>query len=174
MIAPVAGPAADAGVGTTAAVRSSADDVVLSHIGAAYRLAIWRLRNKHDAEQVVLESVQQALRHVGADVGGHGRAWFLRIVSDICNDRGLRACISSPAPPDTVPLPHDDETPSLDDAIRSLPEHLREVLVLRDLEGLSYQELAEVVDVPVDTAMSRLSRARQALAGVLFRSPIPV
>ena len=158
---------------TTAVALSSVEDVALPHVDAAYRLACWRLCDEREAEEVVLESVRRALHHIGTFKGGDGRAWFLRIVNAICRDRRLLTC-TAPHGARDARLRRVDETSSLEDAIGSLPDHLREVLVLRDLEGLSFRELAEVMDVSAETAVSRLSHARQALSGLLFRSPTTV
>jgi RNA polymerase sigma-70 factor, ECF subfamily len=154
---------------TAPAALSSVEDVALPHVDAAYRLARWRLCDELEAEEVVQESVRRALHHIGTFEGGDGRAWFLRIVNAICHDRRLRTC-AAPHGARDARLRRADEASSLEDAIGSLPDHLREVLVLRELEGLSFRELAEVMDVSVETAVSRLSHARQALSGLLFRS----
>jgi RNA polymerase sigma-70 factor, ECF subfamily len=163
-----------------------ASDVALTHLDVAYRFARWLVRNDRDAEAVVLESVRNAAGRSRLPADRGERAWFLRIVSNVCHARSFRACAISDAPPRQTgqsSLPdsrggrgnavYADETSALADAIGRLPDHLREVLVLRDLEGLSYQELAEVIDLPVETLMSRLSRARRALAAVLSHDCVP-
>jgi RNA polymerase sigma-70 factor (ECF subfamily) len=165
---------------TASAVEPGIEDVVLPHLDAAYRLARWRLGNEHDAEDVVQDAFLRALRYFGTFTGGNGRAWFLKIVSNTCYDwlgRGANVPIESfdeaqhsEARPESSPealLLHASDLSALERAIGGLSDHLREVLVLRELEGLSYQELAEVLDVPVGTVMSRLSRARRALGGRL-------
>jgi RNA polymerase sigma-70 factor (ECF subfamily) len=165
--------------------RDRFDEVILPHLDAAYRLARWRLRNEHDAEDVVQESALRAFRYFAAYGGGNARAWFLTIVTNVCRDWcGRRAPIAddpfdeelhspafSPQTPETLLL-HADALDSVAEALRNLPEHFREILVLRELEGLSYQELADVIDIPVGTVMSRLSRARRALSAALALDPV--
>jgi RNA polymerase sigma-70 factor, ECF subfamily len=164
----------------TAALHPCASDAVLPHLDVAYRLARWLAGSERDAEAIVLESVRIAVVRAGALAGGADRAWFLRIVSEACTDWGRRAC------DDAVGAPFDatgdtrigsrfdwaarrrDESSEVEDAIARLPGHLREVVVLRELEGLSTEELAIVMGVPAATVASWLSRARIALAGVLF------
>ena len=160
----------------SAPVGASFEEVVLPHLDAAYRLARWLAGNQHDAEDVVQEASLRALRYFRTFSGGNSRAWFLRIVRNTYY--GWR----THEPPAPVEL-FDEEQHSgvhvtrdpeallidaanvelIDEAIRSLPERARELLVLRELEGLSYQELADVLDIPMGTVMSGLSRARQAL-----------
>ncbi len=154
----------------------SFDEVVLPHLDAAYRLARWLMRNVHDAEDAVQEALLRAFRYFRTYTGGNGRAWLLRIVRNTCF--GWRSSQSSRAPSD----PFDEERHSharaasdpevlalraedvrlIEQAMRSLPARSRELLVLRELEGLSYQELAAALGIPMGTVMSSLSRARQA------------
>jgi RNA polymerase sigma-70 factor (ECF subfamily) len=151
------------------------DDVVLPNLDAAYRLARWLAPDEADAEAVVQEASVRALRHFGTFPGSSGRAWFLKIVRATCwswhkqktkpptgpfddephNNAGL-------TPDSEAPLLHADRAAMIDLALARLPERFRELLVLRDLEGLSYQELADILQIPTGTVMSRLSRARQA------------
>jgi len=160
--------------------NGSFDDVVLPHLDAAYRLARWLLRNEHDAEDVVQEASLRAFRYFRTFAGGNERAWFLRIVRNLCYSwRGHivqartdpfdeeQHSSTRPAPdPETLLLQTDDVT-LIRRAMKHMPDRLREVLVLRELEGLSYRELAAVLDVPIGTVMSSLSRARQAFRGAL-------
>jgi len=143
-----------------------AEDVVLRHLDVAYRLARWRVQNDRVAEEVITESVRRAVLQTGSPAGAAHRAWFLRIVSGVCNERRHRTTPRFNGGAGQV----DEIAAALADAISGLPDHLREVLVLRELEGLSYDELAAVFDVPRDAAKARLSRARQALTGVLATS----
>jgi RNA polymerase sigma-70 factor (ECF subfamily) len=159
---------------------ASFDEVVLPHLDAARRLARWLTGNPHDAEDVVQDASLRALRYFRTFTGGDGRAWFLRIVRNICHSRRV-----SPAPravdlfdeeqhssgqslpdPETLLLRTDDVM-AIERAIKELPHRSRELLVLRELQGLSYQELAHTLDIPMGTVMSSLSRARQALRMVL-------
>jgi RNA polymerase sigma-70 factor (ECF subfamily) len=165
---------------TTPAGGVTFDDVVLPHLGAAHRLARWLMRNDHDAEDVVQDASLRALRYFNTFTGGNGRAWFLRIVRNSCHGRRTRESradidpfdeefhsASQPeADPETLLLRADD-TAQIDSAIALLPSRAREILVLRELEGLSYQELAEVLNLPAGTVMSALWRARRALRAAL-------
>jgi RNA polymerase sigma-70 factor (ECF subfamily) len=156
------------------------EDVVLPHLDAAYRLALWMMRNEHDAEDVVQDACLRALRYFRTFVGGDGRAWFLRIVRNACLDaHGHRMeALTDPFDEERHPseesvsnpemmLVHVDEAAAITRALRSLPERFRELLVLRELEDLSYKELADVIGVPMGTIMSGLSRARRALRDAL-------
>jgi RNA polymerase sigma-70 factor, ECF subfamily len=165
---------------TSPALGESFDDVVLPHLDVAYRLALWLMRNEHDAEDVVQEASLRAFQYFRTFVGGDGRAWFLRIVRNVCSGRrGHRFDAltdpfdeeqhrSTPPTPDpeTLLLQSDDAT-LIAQALRKLPARFHQLLVLRELEGLSYRELAEVIGIPIGTVMSRLSRAREALRGAL-------
>ena len=156
------------------------EDVVVPHLGAASRLARRLLRNQHDAEDVVQEASLRALRYFRTFTGGNGRAWFLKIVRNTCwcwYDRYAQARHDSfdEDGHSTLESGHDPEGLALlaDDArvvalaMERMPEHFRELLTLRELQGLSYRELADAMDVPMGTVMSRLSRARRAFRKIL-------
>jgi RNA polymerase sigma-70 factor (ECF subfamily) len=161
---------------TALAPGESFDDVVLPHLDAAYRLARWLMRNEHDAEDVVQEASLRAFRYFRTFTGGDGRAWFLRIVRNTCAGwRGRRVdALTDPfdeeqhrsdraaSDPERLLLQTDDAT-RVARAMRNLPGRFHQLLVLRELEGLSYRELADVMGIPMGTVMSSLSRARQAL-----------
>jgi RNA polymerase sigma-70 factor (ECF subfamily) len=158
----------------------SFEEVVLPHLDAAYRLACWLMRNKDDAEDVVQEASLRAFGYFRTFTGGNGRAWFLRIVRNTCNgwrrhpfqattdpfDEEQHSDSRPTSDPETLLL-HGDDVTLIRRALRNLPTRLRELLVLRELEDLSYRELADVMGVPMGTVMSRLSRARQAFRGAL-------
>ena len=160
---------------------STFDDVVLPHLEAGRRLARWLIRNEHDAEDAVQEASLRAFRYFRTFVGGDGRAWFLRIVRNICLDRrGQRNAALTDPFDDEKPLPgrhpptdpealllRNDDATLIARAMRSLPDRFHDLLVLRELEGLSYRELADVTGIPIGTVMSRLSRAREALRGAV-------
>jgi RNA polymerase sigma-70 factor, ECF subfamily len=137
--------------------------VVLSNLDAAYRLARWHFRAEHEAESVVRDASEKAFREFTTFSTETGRVWFLRIVSRICAERNAQRA-GSPRRDD---LPCVDDVTQLEEAIRTLPPDLREVLVLRELEGLSYQELADLMGVPMETVTVMLSRSRQALGHAL-------
>jgi RNA polymerase sigma-70 factor, ECF subfamily len=162
------------------AVRESFDEVVLPHLGAAYRLARWLVRDEDDAQDVVQEASLRAFRYFRTFVGGNGRAWFLRIVRNTCRgwrrhsvkaptdlfDEEQHSKLRPASDPETLLLQIDDAK-LVERAMRNVPDRFRELLVLRELDGLSYRELAAVMRVPIGTVMSSLSRARQALRGAL-------
>jgi len=157
------------------AVGGSFDDVVVPHLDAAYRLARWLMRNEHDAEDVVQESSLRAFRYFRTFAGGNGRAWFLRIVRNTCLrwrsriqaptdsfDEEQHSGIAGTASGPESLLLHTDDVALIARAMASLPDRLREVLVLRELEDMSYRELADALAMPIGTVMSSLSRARRA------------
>jgi RNA polymerase sigma-70 factor (ECF subfamily) len=151
------------------------DEVVLPHLDAAYRLARWLIANEHDAEDVVQEACLRALRYFRTFSGGNSRAWFLRIVRNTCYgwhsqtrhiatdvfDEEQHSATTPTIDPETLALRAADVA-LIEHAMRDLPARFRELLVLRELEGLSYQELADVLGMPIGSVMSGLSRARHA------------
>jgi RNA polymerase sigma-70 factor (ECF subfamily) len=154
--------------------------VVLPHLDAAHRLARWLMRDDDVAEDVVQEASLRALRYFRTFVGGDGRAWFLRIVRHTSYDWRNRhgqaptdpfddeqhSSPGSQSNPETLLLQRDDAT-LITQALGRLPDHFHQLLVLRELEGLSYRELSDAVGIPMGTVMSRLSRARKALRTAL-------
>jgi RNA polymerase sigma-70 factor, ECF subfamily len=171
---------------TAPAIGESFDEVVLPHLDAAYRLARWMMRNEADAEDVVQEAALRALRYFRTFTGGNGRAWFLRIVRNTCSgwrghsfqaatdpfDEEQHSSTQPASDPETLLL-HTADVTLIERSLSNLPDRFRELLVLRELEGLSYRELADVMDIPIGTVMSGLSRARQALRGALINELKP-
>jgi RNA polymerase sigma-70 factor (ECF subfamily) len=165
---------------TIPASGESFDEVVLPHLDAAYQLARWLMRNEHDAEDVVQEASLRAFRYFRTFTGGNGRAWFLRIVRNCCRDwrghsvqaltdpfdEGQHRSLRPAADPETLLLQTDDLA-LIERTMSNLPDRFHELLVLRELEGLSYRELADAIGIPMGTVMSGLSRARQAFRGAL-------
>ena len=151
------------------------EQIVLPHLDAAYNLARWLTRNDADAEDVAQEAVLRAFKFFGGFHGGDSRAWLLTIVRNTCytwlqQNRALE--LTTPfneeihsvegANPETI-LVEGADRQLLKQALEELPVEFREVVILRELEGLSYKEIANIVDVPVGTVMSRLARARKRL-----------
>ena len=169
--------------------RSGVDDnarftsVVMPHLDAAYNLAHWLTGNRTDAEDVVQDASLRAFRAVHKFAGGNARAWVLRIVRNtactwlrenrptaVVTVEDLEAveaaCTRAAEPGGETPeaaLIGKTDAEHLRAAIAALPTPFRETLVLRDIEGLDYREIAEATEVPIGTVMSRLSRARSRL-----------
>jgi len=155
--------------------RRDFEELVLPHLDAGYRLARWLTRNEHDAEDVVQEAALRAFRSLRTFSGGNARAWFLTIVRNTCYrslgrkpqqqadvfDEEQHSAGEPATTPETLMLQAAD-TMLVEQALRDLPDRFRELLVLREFEGLSYKELATVLDLPMGTVMSGLSRARRA------------
>lgn len=167
-----------------ARVAASFDEVVLPHLDAAYRLARWLVANDHDAEDIVQEACVRALRYFRTFSGVNSRAWFLQIVRNTCHgwhsqtlrrasdvfDEEQHSAAGPMSDPETLALQAADAE-LIEQALKELPPRSRELLVLRELEGLSYQELADVLDIPIGTVMSGLSRARLAFRRILEVAP---
>jgi len=162
------------------------EQTFLPYMSAAYNLARWLTGSDQDAQDVVQESYLRALRFFGGFRGANSKAWFLTIV----RNTGYSWLQRSQGQGLTTPLDeqvHDIEDQSqgpemellqsatrqdLMAALDRLPVDFRETLVLRELEGLSYKEIADVIGLPIGTVMSRLARARQRLRQALSdRSP---
>jgi RNA polymerase sigma-70 factor (ECF subfamily) len=150
---------------------------VLPHLGAAYNLARWLLRNPADAEDVVQESYLRAFRFFGGYHGGDIRAWLLTIVRNTTytwlqqnrsrefaepfNDE-VEQIQDDALDPETL-LIQSAGVEALRAAVNELPIEFREVLVLREFEDLSYKEISAITEIPIGTVMSRLARARRRL-----------
>jgi RNA polymerase sigma-70 factor (ECF subfamily) len=154
--------------------------IVLPHLDDAYTLARYLLRDQHDAQDAVQDAVLRALRYFETYRDGDARAWLLAIVRNCCLSRHQRAkaegtMISFSDDVDLVPDTHatdalaiqQSERASLQRALAELPPEFREVIVLREVQGLSYREISDVVGVPIGTVMSRLARGRRRLASTL-------
>ena len=155
----------------------SFEHLVLPHLNAAYNLARWLTRNDHDAEDVAQEACLRALKSFDGFLGGDGRAWLLTIVRNTCytwlrqngsnelttpfNEEKHNPEGEAPSPETLLLRRADSEL--VKKALQELALEFREVLILRELEGLSYKEIAAVVDIPIGTVMSRLARARTQL-----------
>jgi RNA polymerase sigma factor (sigma-70 family) len=157
------------------------EEVVLPHLGAAYNLARWLTRNDTDAEDVVQEAYLRAFRFFGSFHGGDGRPWLLAIVRNTCYtwmqhnrspeltiplDDDLHEIESKDLNPEALLLQSAD-TQMVRQALEGLPAEFREAIVLRELERLSYKQIAAVAEISVGTVMSRLARARKRLQQIL-------
>jgi len=157
------------------------DETVLPHLDAAYNLARWLTGNEHDAEDVVQESYLRALKFFGGFHGENARPWLLTIVRNTCYTWLRRHRMEEPA------TELDEETQLIDQAspnpeslllaaartellrraLETLAPGFREIVILRDIEGMSYKEIADIAAIPVGTVMSRLARARARLQKLL-------
>ncbi len=166
--------------------RERFEQTVLPHLDAAYNLARWLTRNDQDAQDVTQEACLRAFRFFDGYQGGNMRAWFLTIVRNTCYtwlhqnrapggsdevfDEEIHSTDESGgASPEIQALAGADRE-TLRRALEELPEVFREVLVLRELEGMSYKEIADVSSVSWGTVMSRLARARTRLRQALGAS----
>jgi len=156
---------------------------VLPHLDAAYNLARFLMRNDQDAEDVVQESSLRAFRFFESFRGENSRAWFLRIVRNtsftalkknrpdemnIVFDEELHGAATPPMDAG-VALDRAQDRQTVRAAIEQLPPEFREAITLRELEGASYKEIADVAGVPIGTVMSRLARARRQLELILSK-----
>jgi RNA polymerase sigma-70 factor (ECF subfamily) len=157
--------------------RRQIEPTFLPHMTAAYNLARWLLRDEHEAEDMLQEAYLRALKSLGAFHGSDGRAWFLMIVRNSCYS-GLRQLrvrgtattfaeeihgVASDAPTPESLLVEKEGRRSVQQALEELPVEFREVLVLRELEGMSYKQIAASADISLGTVMSRLARGRALL-----------
>ena len=162
--------------------RARFEQVVLPHLDGAFNLARWLLRNRGDAEDVAQEALLRAYRFFGGYHGGDARAWLLQIVRNTCHtflDKNRPAELMTEfdethypqtgGSPEAQAIAGDDRE-RLSRALEELPPRFREVLVLRELEGCSYKEIAAITAVPIGTVMSALSRARKQLQLALVAS----
>ncbi len=158
------------------------EQLVLPHLDAAFNLARWILRSRADAEDVAQEAMLRAFRFFRGFHGGDARAWLLQIVRNSCytwleksRPMELTTEFDEQLYPQTGVTPESlaiagDNRERLTRALEDLPPRFREVLVLRELEGCSYKEIAAITSVPIGTVMSALARARQRLQRTLTQS----
>ena len=161
------------------------EQLMLPHLDSAYRLARWLVRNEHDAQDQVQEAYLRAFRFFPQFRGGDGRAWLLTIVRNVCFSWLRKHRIDDLAEPYDEELHVKEMVSSVDEharrddaellsqALEKMPALFREVIVLRELEGLSYKEIAAVAEVPIGTIMSRLARARRQLQAEVARQLNP-
>jgi len=153
------------------------EEIIVPHLNAAYNLARWLTRNTDDAQDVVQEAYLRAFRFFDSYKGGDGKSWLLEIVRNTCftwrrrEKRNLgNVVFDEAAHASSAHSPNQEEVlvdvanrTILQDCIEKLPEVFREILVMRELEEMSYRQIAEVTSLPAGTVMSRLSRARKRL-----------
>lgn len=160
------------------------EEMILPHLNAAYNLAHWLMRNPHDAQDVVQESYLRAFRFFEGFRGDDPKAWLLAVVRNTCYTwRRREKRVAAMVPFDEAA--HTSQSDALDSeeelvkaarmntmhhCIEALPPEFREVLIMRELEEMSYRQIADVASLPVGTVMSRLSRARKRLEECAGRS----
>jgi RNA polymerase sigma-70 factor, ECF subfamily len=153
------------------------EEVMLPHLNAAYNLARWLTRNEDDAQDVVQEAYLRAFRFFDSYRGGDGKSWLLEVVRNTCftlqrrEKRNMASVVFDEAthtpgvnPPNAEEaLVEAGDRAILRNCIERLPDAFREILVMRELEEMSYRQIADVAGLPTGTVMSRLSRARKRL-----------
>ena len=162
--------------------RARFEQLVLPHLDAAFNLARWILRGRADAEDVAQEAMLRAFRFFRGFHGGDARAWLLQIVRNTCytwleknRPMELTTEFDEELYPQTGVTPESlaiagDNRERLTRALEDLPPRFREVMILRELEGCSYKEIAAITSVPIGTVMSALARARQRLQRTLTQT----
>ncbi len=170
--------------------RARFESAVAPHLDAAYNLARWLTGNDHDADDVAQEAMLRAFTYFDGFRGGDARSWVLKIVRNTCvtwiqanRPSEIATTTAEEVEEANAPLVYsgfadDPETLALrrtaalqlNNAIAAIPAAFREVVVLREMEGLSYKEIATVVEAPIGTVMSRLARARAELRRIIGRS----
>jgi len=157
------------------------EQAMLQHLDAAYNLARWLTRNEHDAQDMVQEAYLRAFKFFDGFHGVDARAWLLTIVRNTCYtwlEQNRRSRITTAFDEEIHSLDEEASNPSslvlksmdmemLKESLEQLPDEFREVIVLRDLEELSYKQIADVSNIPLGTVMSRLARARSKLKQIL-------
>jgi RNA polymerase sigma-70 factor (ECF subfamily) len=151
------------------------EQLVLPHLDAAYNLARWLLRSPADGEDVAQEALLRAYRFFDGFQGGDARAWLLQIVRNTCyswleKNRPMEKMTEfdetlhgpSSSTPEALAITADNRA-RLTKALETLSPRHREIIVLRELEGCSYKEIAAITSIPIGTVMSALARARQQL-----------
>jgi len=162
------------------------EQVVMPHMDAAFNLARWLCGNSHDAEDIAQEAVLRAFRFFDGLRGEDARAWLLKIVrntyySEWRRTRGhdhaaefdeeIHTALDTHGDPESIHARR-QEVRLVDEALALLPLEYREALVLREIEDLSYREIAEMLDIPMGTVMSRIARARRMLQERVRRAEI--
>ena len=158
--------------------RAKFASVFLPHLDAAYQLARWLMRHDQDAQDCVQDAYLRAFRAYPRFRGGDGKAWFMTIVRNVCYTALKKRPGHERAEPfdEEIHLPAREggelkaSAETLQSALEQLqPEH-REMIVLHDLEGHAYKEIAAIASLPIGTVMSRLARARDKLRALLLNT----
>jgi len=156
------------------------EQLVLPHVDAAFNFSRWLLRSRADAEDAAQEALLRACRFFRGFHGGDGRAWLLQIVRNTCyswleknRPRAIMVEFNEELHQQPVATPESiaiavEGRERLTRALETLPPRYRELLVLRELEGCSYKEIAAIASIPLGTVMSSLSRARRQLHSALI------
>jgi RNA polymerase sigma factor (sigma-70 family) len=153
------------------------EQIIVPHLAAAYNLAVWLTRNSHDAEDVVQEAYLRAFRFFDGFHGDDGKAWLLAVVRNTCHtwlrrEKGSQTMVMFDEQMHCSDLdkmnPEDMllekvNAGSLRECLNALPLEYREVMILREMEEMSYRDIAHLINIPIGTVMSRLSRARRRL-----------
>ena len=161
------------------------EETVLPHLDAAFNYARWLTKNEAEAEDVVQDACVRAMRYFASLRGDDARAWLFTIVRNTWYSRvSRRSSLTEASPLDSTRDERPDDAPDPEaqllqqhtvervrNALEELPVDFREVIVLREIEGMSYKEIAAVVRVPIGTVMSRLARARERLLALLKPEP---
>jgi RNA polymerase sigma factor (sigma-70 family) len=161
--------------------RDRFEAALLPHLDAAHNLARWLVGNPQDAEDAVQDAYLRALTYFDAFHGADGRAWLLAIVRNSCYARLRKVRRNAEVPeesarlefvPDRNPGPEalhllNADRQRIQQSMDCLPAEYREVLVLREMEGMSYKQIARITETPIGTVMSRLARARRRLQETL-------
>ena len=171
------------------------EQTIMPHLDAAYNLARWLTRNDSDAQDVVQDAYLRAFKYYDSFEGENPSAWLLAIVRNTCftwmrRNRPVEEVVGSEpldeenvgnaepllgggsrqlaTDPETLLIEGRDRT-QVNDLVAKLPAEFREVIVLREIEDMSYREIADIVGIPIGTVMSRLSRARRLLHDAWYR-----
>ena len=157
--------------------------VILPHLDAAYNLARWLCGNDQDARDIAQEAAFRALRSFDTYRGGDAKSWLLTITRNTAfnwlrrsnrfvelqeESLEVQNVVTSDASPDRAMI-REAETAAVNQAIEALPPEYREVIVMREMEGMSYREISQITGSPLGTVMSRLSRGRERLKILLLR-----
>jgi len=159
------------------------EQVFLPHLDAAYNLARWLLHNDHDAQDAVQDAYLRAYKAFPTFRGTEGKPWIMTIVRNVCLTMLKKSGAHAPPEPfdEAIHQAADDSaqreafrqkanSETLHAALEKLPTESREIIVLHDLEGLPYKQIATLLSVPIGTVMSRLARARARLRAAVIAS----